>query len=69
MGLLLIGFVRYPLGQTAALPLQIANIASIGLGTIFRFWAYRRWVFPVNELPVPATPEAEPALAGAGKAA
>jgi putative flippase GtrA len=23
-----------------------ANVIGLGLGTIFRFWAYRRWVFP-----------------------
>ncbi|MSW42688.1 MAG: GtrA family protein, partial [Actinobacteria bacterium] len=23
-----------------------ANVIGLGLGTIFRFWSYRRWVFP-----------------------
>jgi putative flippase GtrA len=23
-----------------------ANVVGLGLGTIFRFWAYRKWVFP-----------------------
>lgn len=23
-----------------------ANLVGLGLGTMFRFWAYRRWVFP-----------------------
>jgi putative flippase GtrA len=43
-----VAFVRYPLGQTDALVLQAANIASITLGTVFRFLAYRSWVFPAR---------------------
>jgi hypothetical protein len=23
-----------------------ANVVGLGLGTAFRFWSYRRWVFP-----------------------
>jgi putative flippase GtrA len=23
-----------------------ANVVGLGLGTLFRFWSYRRWVFP-----------------------
>ena len=23
-----------------------ANVIGLGLGTLFRFWSYRRWVFP-----------------------
>ena len=45
MSLLIIGLVRYPLGRTDAFALQLANITSIGIGTIFRFWSYKRWVF------------------------
>jgi putative flippase GtrA len=46
MGLAIVWFVRYPLGQESALVLQVANLVSIGLGTVVRFRAYRRWVFP-----------------------
>jgi putative flippase GtrA len=60
IGLLLIGFVRYPLGQTGALTLQVANIGSIGVGTIFRFWAYRRWVFPAAVAEVVEAAEGQP---------
>ena len=46
MGLVIVWFVRYPLGQESALVLQAANIFSIALGTVIRFRSYRRWVFP-----------------------
>jgi putative flippase GtrA len=46
---------RYALGLDSAWADNIsANIIGIGLGTIFRFWAYRRWVFPKGLAPVPA---------------
>jgi putative flippase GtrA len=47
LGLAVVAFVRYPLGQDGALVLQAANVAAIGLGTAIRFLAYRRWVFPL----------------------
>lgn len=38
---------RYILGFQSALADNIAaNVIGIGLGTIFRFWSYRVWVFP-----------------------
>jgi putative flippase GtrA len=46
LGLAIIAFVRYPLGQEHSLVLQAANVLSIGLGTVIRYLAYRRWVFP-----------------------
>jgi putative flippase GtrA len=48
LGLALVAFVRHPLGQESALVLQTANVASIGLGTAIRWFAYRRWVFPAT---------------------
>lgn len=52
--LVCIGFTRYALGFKGAIPLNLALITGIGLGTVFRFWSYRRWVFlaPVTALPV-----------------
>jgi putative flippase GtrA len=47
----IVAFVRYPLGQESALVLQVANVFSIGVGTVIRFLAYRRWVFPAHEAP------------------
>ena len=49
IGLVVIGAARYGLGQTDVVVLQIANIISIGVGVIFRFYAYKRWVFLPTE--------------------
>ena len=46
LGLAVVAFVRHGLGQTSALVLQIANVASIALGTVVRYIGYRQWVFP-----------------------
>lgn len=38
---------HYLLGFDSALADNIsANVIGVGLGTLFRFWSYRRWVFP-----------------------
>lgn len=43
-------FSHYALGLTSALADNIsANVVGLALGTLFRFWSYRKWVFP--ELP------------------
>jgi putative flippase GtrA len=40
-------FSHYALGLTSPLADNIsANVIGLALGTIFRFWSYRRWVFP-----------------------
>ena len=45
---------HYVLGLTSALADNLsANVIGLGLGTLFRFWSYRKWVFP--ELPDNAT--------------
>ncbi|MCZ2829756.1 GtrA family protein [Modestobacter sp. VKM Ac-2986] len=60
LGLAVVAFVRYPLGQDSALVLQIANIGSIVLGTVIRYLGYRRWVFTEPVAPVaPAAPVVE----------
>ncbi|HEX2073125.1 MAG TPA: GtrA family protein [Geodermatophilus sp.] len=51
LGLAIVAFVRYPLGQESALVLQAANIVSIALGTVIRYLCYRRWVFPAHDSP------------------
>ncbi len=43
--LLTIGFVTYSLGLHDALSYNIAQFVGIGLGTLFRFWSYKKWVF------------------------
>ena len=40
-------FSHYALGLTSAIADNIsANVIGLALGTLFRFWSYRRWVFP-----------------------
>ena len=48
MGLVVIGTTRYGFDMTDKLSLNVANLVGIGLGTIFRFWSYKRWVFPAH---------------------
>ena len=40
-----LAFSHYGLGFTSTLADNIATVVGIGLGTLFRFWAYRRVVF------------------------
>ncbi|MEP7368850.1 MAG: GtrA family protein [Dermatophilaceae bacterium] len=50
-----LGFSRYVLGLDSQLSDNLTNIIGIGIGTLFRFWAYRKFVFagePVRELAV-----------------
>ena len=48
-----------------ALVLQLANIASIGLGTAVRFLSYRRWVFVSHDHPAAVDARAAAAVRGA----
>lgn len=56
-----LGFSHYVLGLRSALADNIsANVVGLVLGTLFRFWAYRRFVF-TNELRgTPLDPAADP---------
>jgi putative flippase GtrA len=60
-----IAITAYAFGSRDQVAYNLASVIGTGLGTIFRFWAYRKWVFlaPLvpNEPVVPA-PQA-PALA------
>jgi putative flippase GtrA len=49
LGLAMVAFARYGLGQESALVLQAVNVVSIGLGTVIRYLCYRQWVFPAHE--------------------
>jgi putative flippase GtrA len=40
-----IGFTRYALGLSDTFPLNVALVLGICLGTLFRFWSYRKWVW------------------------
>ena len=47
-----IGFTYYLLDMHGKLAYNVALLFGIGLGTLFRFWSYRRWVWlppPVAE--------------------
>jgi putative flippase GtrA len=48
-----IWIVTSPLGRTGKLWYELALVAGVGLGTLFRFWSYRRWVWV---LPADAAP-------------
>jgi putative flippase GtrA len=51
ISLLIIGFVTYTLGLHDVLSYNIAQILGMALGTLFRFWSYKKWVFLPPELP------------------
>ena len=54
-----LAFTHYLLGLDSQLADNISgNVIAVGLGTLFRFWVYRTWVFP-TEAPVSA-PEPDP---------
>lgn len=58
-------FSHYVLGLQSALADNIsANVVGLGLGTVFRFWLYRTWVFA----PAIASGTAERAIQPAGRA-
>jgi putative flippase GtrA len=62
--LLVLGGCKYGLGLTSVLAINVAKAAGVALGTLFRFWSYRTFVFR------PATPVAEvEAVDAAGAAA
>jgi putative flippase GtrA len=46
-----IGFTYYALSLTDKLSYNVALVVGIVLGTLFRFWSYRRWVWkaPVEQ--------------------
>jgi putative flippase GtrA len=58
-GMLTIGFTTYTLDRHDALSVNIANIVGVGLGTLFRYWSYKKWVFLEATEPIPVElPEA-----------
>ena len=40
-----LGFSRYVLGLDSQLSDNLTNIVGIAIGTLFRFWSYRKFVF------------------------
>ncbi|MET7461550.1 GtrA family protein [Nonomuraea sp. NPDC005501] len=53
-GVLVIGFTKYTLHLHDLFSLNVANIVGVGLGTLFRYWSYKRWVFLEATDPIPA---------------
>jgi len=43
-----VAFTYYVVSASSPVALNIAKIIGIGIGTVFRFWSYKRWVFPPN---------------------
>ena len=68
-----IGLTTYVLGLKGPLAYNAASVFGTGLGTIFRFYAYRKWVFlppaeqPAQQVPAGARPaDARLRAVGAG---
>jgi putative flippase GtrA len=59
LGLAGVALVRYPLGQESPVVLQLTNIVTIALGTVIRYFAYRRWVFPARQPVAESSEDAE----------
>jgi putative flippase GtrA len=68
-----IGLTNYTLGRTDKLSNNIALLIGIGLGTLFRFWSYRKWVWiaapPAEPAALPPVPAAVSAVSAAVPAA
>jgi len=47
-----LGFTVHVLGQTGKFPANVALIVGIVVGTLFRFWSYRRWVWASKDAPI-----------------
>ena len=53
--------VHYGMHMTDPLSYNVANIVGIGLGTLFRLWSYRKWVFlEVTDEPAEVAPTVLP---------
>jgi putative flippase GtrA len=48
---LVIGFSEYTLHQHSHLAFNVAQVSGTVAGTVFRYWAYKKWVFLPPELP------------------
>jgi putative flippase GtrA len=51
---------QHGLGLTDNFSLNVANIAGVGLATLFRLYCYRRWVFLYADGEAPAAEQLEP---------
>jgi len=56
-----LAFTHYLLGLDSQLADNISgNVIAVGLGTLFRFWVYRTWVFPTEEPVAVPQPDQSP---------
>jgi len=61
-----IGFTYYALGFHGTVAYNLASVIGTGLGTIFRYWSYKKWVFIEPAIATGVLPEQIPALASSG---
>jgi putative flippase GtrA len=43
-----VDIAHYLLGDTGKVAFNVSQVLGTGFATVFRFWAYRRWVFVVD---------------------
>jgi putative flippase GtrA len=61
VALIIIGIFSYPLHyKHHVLVMNVVNLFTIGLGTIFRFWAYKRFVFRHPDRVAAGLPDVDP---------
>ena len=59
IALVCLALTTYVLGLTGPLAVNVAgNVVGMGAATAFRFWSYRRWVFPPAAASAPSYPAA-----------
>jgi putative flippase GtrA len=63
-----VAVVHYGLHDTDGLAFNVANIIGIGLGTLFRLWSYRKWVFLAVEEAPSLAEQVKPVVTGHGEA-
>jgi putative flippase GtrA len=61
---IVIACTTYGLGLKSALAYNAASVAGTGLGTIFRYFSYKKWVFLAAAPAVPPVAAAEPEVYG-----
>ncbi|MGI9092000.1 MAG: GtrA family protein [Mycobacteriales bacterium] len=49
LGTIVLAIGHHGMGIDGTVGLNLVNLVGIGLGTIFRFWSYKRWVFPSTD--------------------
>lgn len=62
--LAVVGFVIYGLGLRDNFSYNVATIFGIGIGTLMRFWSYRRFVFLAQPMEPPVVERLEPETTG-----